>query len=68
MMHRLCKSAMGVLVLLAGAELYANVSVAGLTGVQIAGVLLLLNGLGVLMHALYLCPMCKGMEGRMMKK
>ncbi|MBI2079887.1 hypothetical protein HYT84_03910 [Candidatus Micrarchaeota archaeon] len=63
-----CKSVMGVLVLAAGAELFANVSVAGLTGFQVAGLLFVLHGVGTLVHMAGLCSMCKSCEVETKKK
>ena len=54
----ICKGVMGVLVLLAGVELFVNAPIAGLTGFQVAGVLLVLYGLGKLAHALGMCGGC----------
>lgn len=50
---------MGVLVLVAGVELYTNMAVAGLTALQVAGLLFALHGLGTVVHVAGLCPQCK---------
>jgi hypothetical protein len=54
-----CKGVNGVLVLLAGYELFSGSVFAGLTGLQMAGVLFMLFGVSKLVHALGLCPCCK---------
>ena len=55
-----CGAVISVLILAAGGVLYGNVAAAGLTSVQLAGVLFVLVGLGKLVHAGGMCSMCKG--------
>ena len=50
---------MGGLVLIAGLELIVNTPVAGLSGIQVAGLLLVLSGLGKIVHAFGMCSACK---------
>jgi len=57
-MSKICKAINGVLVLLAGVELFFDTSIAGLSGFQIAGLLLVVFGLCKLAHAAGLCGMC----------
>ncbi len=55
-----CKLVRGLLVLVAGIELFVNVPTAGLTGAQIAGLAFVLFGLIVVIHALGMCSACEG--------
>lgn len=55
---KMCKAILGILVLLAGVELYTNTTIAGLTGLQVAGLLFILFGLGKLAHAFCMCGTC----------
>lgn len=55
---KLCKAIRALLLIVAGAELFANVAVAGLTGLQVAGLLFALSGVVKLVHALGFCSAC----------
>lgn len=55
---KICKVIRSLLLIIAGAELFANIPLAGLSGVQIAGLLLLISGLVKLAHACGMCSMC----------
>jgi len=55
----MCKALKGVLVLLAGLEMYLNIPIAGMTGVQVAGLLFALFGLTILLHVAGVCNSCK---------
>jgi hypothetical protein len=50
---------MSLLVLLAGIALFLNTSIAGFTGLQLAGLLLILFGLGKLAHVCGMCGSCE---------
>ena len=50
---------MGGLVLIAGLELFVNTSIAGLSGIQVAGLLFVLSGLVKVVHAFGMCSACK---------
>lgn len=56
--NMVCKIVMGLAVLLAGLELYLNMPFLGMTGVQVAGLLLILYGLLKLGHAAGMCGGC----------
>lgn len=55
---KICKVLRSLLLIVAGAVLFANVAVAGLTGLQIAGLLFVVSGLCKLAHALGMCGKC----------
>jgi uncharacterized membrane protein HdeD (DUF308 family) len=55
----MCRGVKGLLLLVVGAVLYLNLSVAGLTALQIAGLLFVLMGLIKLVHCSGMCPSCK---------
>ncbi|MDD5339964.1 MAG: hypothetical protein PHV13_01805 [Candidatus ainarchaeum sp.] len=62
-MGRVCGSITGLLVLVSGLAFVASAQVAALINAQdvmIAGAALALAGLSLLIHALGLCPLCKG--------
>jgi uncharacterized membrane protein HdeD (DUF308 family) len=57
-MMKVCKAVNGVLVLVAGVAMFMNLSIAGLTGAQVAGVMFVLFGVSKLVHALGFCSAC----------
>jgi len=56
---RICKAIMSLLVLVAGVVLYLNTTIAGLTGLQLAGLLLAIFGLCKLVHVCGMCGACE---------
>jgi uncharacterized membrane protein HdeD (DUF308 family) len=55
----MCRGVKGLLMLIVGAVLFMNLSVAGLTALQLAGLLFILMGLIKLVHCAGMCPSCK---------
>lgn len=55
---KICKAIMGLLILLAGVELFANTALFGMTGAQLAGLLLIVFGVLKLAHVAGVCGSC----------
>lgn len=60
-MHKMCKTIMGLLMVIAGAG-FVGASLNyfdGVTATIVSGAALMLFGLGKIAHAFMICPMCK---------